>query len=466
MEAAGPSRKRRKGGIRQREAAATQEVTKESVLYTLLMSYLAQGIISGAHCHAVAKAAKADLDAAAEGFHFPALNSLANLQHGKNLQQAIFNALKKEANLPQLQEVDIPLKGQPTLCASASVMLPHELFAALHENPNGWAKSILPDPDKLEAFWSAFQGHPCMAQHPLHKRKGYKTKCIPLALHGDEVPVTGIGKIWCRSALILSWNSLMATAGGASLEDTNLYIFGLFEKFILPASEFTQGTMAALWTLLRWSFDCIWQGKWPARDWLGNMCFGIGALAVLNLSTKNFFSPNGHLLDTSLCSAHRYPPTSVEGRKAGTQLAQGWYGCLLQLAGDLDYYAKYLSTPRWSSHSKCCSQCRATFEGHLSWLDNRPNSGWQNALLTPASWRSHFDSPCPLFQLPGLSALSITMDWMHCFFLGWIHLSLHCWFMIVYQERRSRTSWRLTLTSEGTRAHMRQSTSSGPDSTN
>ena len=40
MEAAGPSRKRRKGGIRQREAAATQEVTKESVLYTLLMSYL------------------------------------------------------------------------------------------------------------------------------------------------------------------------------------------------------------------------------------------------------------------------------------------------------------------------------------------------------------------------------------------------------------------------------------------
>ena len=263
------------------------------------MSYLAQGIISEAHCHAVAKAAKADLDAAAEGFHFPALNSLANLQHGKNLQQAIFNALKKEANLPQLQEVDIPLKGQPTLCASASVMLPHELFAALHENPNGWAKSILPDPDKLEAFWSAFQGHPCMAQHPLHKRKGYKTKCIPLALHGDEVPVTGIGKIWCRSALVLSWNSLMATAGGASLEDTNLYIFGLFEKFILPASEFTQGTMAALWTLLRWSFDCIWQGKWPARDWLGNMCFGIGALAVLNLSPhqSSFFTkwtPFGH----------------------------------------------------------------------------------------------------------------------------------------------------------------------------
>lgn len=91
---------------------------------------------------------------------------------------------------------------------------------------------------------------------------------------------------------------------------------------------------------------------------------------------QKFFSPNGHLLDTSLCSAHRYPPTSVEGRKAGTQLAQGWYGCLLQLAGDLDYYAKYLSTPRWSSHSKCCSQCRATFEGHLSWLDNRhPTQG-------------------------------------------------------------------------------------------
>ena len=46
MEAAELSRKRRKGGIRQREAASTQEDTKESALYiyiyTLLMSYPAQ----------------------------------------------------------------------------------------------------------------------------------------------------------------------------------------------------------------------------------------------------------------------------------------------------------------------------------------------------------------------------------------------------------------------------------------
>ena len=42
MEAAGPSRKRRKGGIRQREAAVTQEVTRENALYTLSMSYPAQ----------------------------------------------------------------------------------------------------------------------------------------------------------------------------------------------------------------------------------------------------------------------------------------------------------------------------------------------------------------------------------------------------------------------------------------
>ena len=382
-----PQRKRaRPGGIQQRQARADAELEKQSALYQLLMLYLAKGVISGAHCHAVATAAKADMDLAAQGYHFPTLDKLTHVQHGKNLQASVFRMLSREANLPALQEVSLPMQGQPEHESSASVLLPHELFAALHASKQGWVSSILPHEPLLQQFWDTFANHPCMAGHPLHDRPHYRTRCVPLSLHGDEVPITGIGKIWSRSALVLSWSSLVATAAGVSLEDHNLYIYGLFEKFILPASASCAGTMDSFWRLLSWSFLCIWHGEWPKRDWHGNV----------------------------------YPPTSPEGKKAGTPLARGWFGCLVQLCGDMDYFCKYFQTPRWSAHNKCCSHCQATYHGPLSWLDNRPNSGWQGSILTPSNWTTHFESQCALFDLPGLSALSIALDWMHCFFLGWV----------------------------------------------
>ena len=116
----------------------------------------------------------------------------------------------------------------------------------------------------------------------------------------------------------------------------------------------------------------------------------------------------------------RYPKNSPEGAKGGQPLANGYYGCLLQICGDLDYYCLYLGLPRWSLHNNPCSQCRCNYEGIYSWLDNRSTSQWQNTLLTPHDWKTHWTSTCELFQLPGVSALSVTMDLMHCLYLGWL----------------------------------------------
>lgn len=139
--------------------------------------------------------------------------------------------------------------------------------------------------------------------------------------------------------------------------------------------------------ILKWSVTAIWNGTWPSVDAWGR----------------------------------KYPPSSVDGRRAGQQLANGYYGCLVQLCGDLDYYATYLDVPRWSNHSKPCSQCKCSFEGALSWLDNRAVAQWQNSLLTPHNWKTHWESNFALFELPGMSACSVAMDLMHSLFLGWLH---------------------------------------------
>ena len=106
-----------------------------------------------------------------------------------------------------------------------------------------------------------------------------------------------------------------------------------------------------------------------------------------------------------------------ELKEAGSKSGRA---CLVQLAGGLDYCSKRFDAPRRSNRNKPCSICKATYRGHLSWRDNRLNSGWQNASLSPRTFRSHVSPKCPLFQLPGMSSLSMAMDPMHCHHLGWL----------------------------------------------
>ena len=239
-----------------------------------------------------------------------------------------------------------------------------------------------------------------MEGHPVKAVKDWKGRCCPLSLHGDEVPVQGVGKIWCRSALMISWASLIAIACGKGVSDCQIYIYGLFEKFIQSEAPGIPGTMSVLWQILQWSFQCIWDGTFPARDWRGIP----------------------------------FPRESPEWKKAGQRLAGKYFGCLVQLCGDLDYYAKWLGVPHYGSHSAPCSQCRCTYRGALSWLDCRSNSPWQRNWLSPSTWKEHWNTTCQLFQLPGVSGLSIAMDLMHCLHLGWLQYAYASVFSLIVSD--------------------------------
>ena len=123
---------------------------------------------------------------------------------------------------------------------------------------------MVPDEKLIPKFWESFNGHPCMDGHPVLGREDYKTKCVPLSIHGDETPITGVGKVWSRKVLLLTWSSLIAILGGNNAEDCNVYITGVFEKFLIPTSERALGTMDCIWRILTWSFLAIWNGTWPA----------------------------------------------------------------------------------------------------------------------------------------------------------------------------------------------------------
>ena len=346
-----PKSKRRKGGVWQRARAATEEKHANSCLFQLLMTMFAKGILSASQCHQIAQAAKKDIDKAAEGYIFPKLDHIAGIQHNRNLQGSVFRMIEKESKAPELFHVHIPLASTDPNKESCALLLPHELFAWFYGG-NCWEAKILPTQELCEKFWRPFRGHPCMNGHPLFEREDFRTKCVPLGLHGDEVPISGIGKIWCRNALVLSWCSLLAVAAGRSAQVCMNYIWGCFQKFLQPGEH---GTMEVFWSITVWSFTAIWSGKWPDKDWRGV----------------------------------RYPPGTKEARRSGTFLAGGFYRCLIQLSGDLDYYAAWLGVPRWSNHKKPCSQCRCSFYGPNTWLDNRPKSPWQSTHLTPETWRSH-----------------------------------------------------------------------------
>lgn len=376
-------KKRRKGGLEQRMQSAQDDLQTESALHSQLMALLALGMLSGMIVRSLAEAAVKDLQSASAGCAFPTVERLGKIAQGRNLIRTVYDHLAKACPLPHPFKVEMPFTDGSFM---QSILLPHEWFSAMYDMKQAWRTCILQDDSKLAHFWEVFGKHPCMLGHPVKKTKDFQSWAIPISMHGDEVPVVGVGKIWSRSALSFSWCSLINNALGAKGDDIMIYLWAVFEKFCVPAQRTRLGTMDCFWQILKWSFGAMYLGVWPSKDWRGQ----------------------------------RFDPNSPQGQKAGKQLGGGYIGVLLQLCGDLDYFQKWIGLPVSTTHARPCGLCRATFAGPTSWMDNRPNSPWQATMLSTGNWKEHWNSSCALFDLPGMTGLCLAMDLMHNLFLGWL----------------------------------------------
>ena len=61
---------------------------------------------------------------------------------------------------------------------------------------------------------------------------------IPIVLHGDEIPITGKGKIWSSSAVVFSWSSMLNSLyGPGTMAWSRLgIVFGLWTTRFLSST--------------------------------------------------------------------------------------------------------------------------------------------------------------------------------------------------------------------------------------
>ena len=103
---------------------------------------------------------------------------------------------------------DIPLKLGPLLTRECpqDIIMPHALFSDIyHRYPNTWKARVAPSPDVFENFWHEMTDHPLMEHSKLNTREDFRHKAVALRMHGDGVPVTGVGKSWAKMMDIWSW---------------------------------------------------------------------------------------------------------------------------------------------------------------------------------------------------------------------------------------------------------------------
>jgi hypothetical protein len=101
-----------------------------------------------------------------------------------------------------------------------------------------------------------------MEGHPMKAIPNWMRRAIPIALHGDAVPVTGCGKVWSKSMLAMSWCSLL---GSGTTVAFNFLIFAYFCALGFKGTG-PLNTDARIFKIIVWSLHWAYLGKWPTHD--------------------------------------------------------------------------------------------------------------------------------------------------------------------------------------------------------
>ena len=256
--------------------------------------------------------------------------------------------------------------------------LPHEIFAAIHEQfPAKFQEKFTGPAGAIETFWADMEGHPALDAHPMKAKPDWNRMTVPLSVHGDGVPVAGIGKSWARLLDVYSWASLVGSGGTL---DSMMLIYVAFVHLL------TQETMQKMWHIVCWSFRCLASGRWPSHDAYGRA----------------------------------YPPGSPEGKRAGRYFAGGYRAVLFVIRGDLDYFAKCLQLNHYGSLHPCCRCPANSTEGDpLCWTDFRPtHSQWMQEQWDPDDWNEAHPGRHQIFHIPSVTIRCVYMDWLHVKHLG------------------------------------------------
>ena len=204
---------------------------------------------------------------------------------------------------------------------------------------------------------------------------------IPISMHGDGTPTTGLGKAWGKMADGISWHSCLCRAGQSK---ANNFIIIMMLDALLISKAAGNITQESMWTEICWSLYWCFQGVHPDRN----------AAGVL------------------------YRPCDPEYANRLTPLAGGFFLILWVLSGDLDFMWKRMKLANPSTAAEPCSCC-GTNSTAVPWTDWRVNALWVARRWTITGYNRRHPQRHMLFKtVPGVSVLTYITDVMHCKNLG------------------------------------------------
>ena len=292
----GPPKKKRRGGHQQRLAQQKDEPEGDgrcetSALCLLLLNLFAWGYFRPQRVQQIAEMAVKDIEKSKEDPRIlEDLYTLAKLgtkgKHANNIHAELMSRVEHVPKIPRPFKAAVPLKG--FLNSVQSMLLPHEMFSCVYTHYRQvWNTAILPSIDRMQRFWRAMRLHPQFQEHPLKSKPNWDRTTIPIAMHGDGVPVTGIGKIWSRVMTNYSWYSLL---GQGTTPSMLIWVWGFFDK--LKIGDQTTGTLFEFYTVLKWSFSCLAEGTWPSVDHKGRK--QLSAIQIVFFFVLCWFSEKTH----------------------------------------------------------------------------------------------------------------------------------------------------------------------------
>ena len=113
------------------------------------------------------------------------------------------------------------------------------------------------------------------------------------------------------------------------------------------------------------------------------------------------------------------PP--VEGKQAGSQLADGFFFVIWNIKADLDHLAKAFGLTHYASRMPCClCPCQAgkDAEQDMKYNNFTTLAKWLHMQYTHGQWKLANQNCHWLFQLPYLSAVNVDPDELHALHLG------------------------------------------------
>ena len=210
--------------------------------------------------------------ASKDGLAHPDVIKLSKLgsegRWANNVPRDFLSKLPKGTMHNAVSTIQVPMKnggiGNAWSWQPLDIMYPHKVFSILyHSYHEHFESRMVGTFDTLRKFWEVLAdiGCPQYAQHPVRSRANHRTHGIPIKLHGDGVPVAGVGKSWGKSLNIYTFSGLLC----ASTTIDAMFPMGILYPLLAIANSIGS-TRQILWREFIWSLHWAWLGENPTED--------------------------------------------------------------------------------------------------------------------------------------------------------------------------------------------------------